>query len=458
MTEHHVCYLCTVMAGTAAFYTLGCKLNFSESSALARQMGEEGFTIVPFTQGPDVYVINTCSVTDNADKKCRRVVKQALRIRPDARVVVIGCYAQLKPQEILSIPGVDLVLGAAEKFELPRHIAELKKTDSPRAVAGDIKDVHQFLAAYSGNDRTRTFLKVQDGCDYNCAFCTIPLARGKSRSNTVASVVEQAEKIAAEGVKEVVLTGVNIGDFGRIENIPRAEQESFLDLVNALDKVTAIERFRISSIEPNLLTKEIIETVAQSERFVPHFHIPLQSGSDKILAKMRRRYKRQLYADNVQLIRERMPYACIGVDVITGFPGESHADFLDTYHFLNELEVSYLHVFTYSERPNTLAIEMDNPVPVKEREERTAQLISLSEKKKRDFYTAFVGSKRPVLFEAETDGETMFGFTDNYIKVAAPYDPLLVNEIAMVELSAILPATVMQAGEIIVPSESTITL
>ncbi|HCK21239.1 MAG TPA: tRNA (N(6)-L-threonylcarbamoyladenosine(37)-C(2))-methylthiotransferase MtaB [Bacteroidetes bacterium] len=446
------------MAGTAAFYTLGCKLNFSESSALARQMGEEGFTIVPFTQGPDVYVINTCSVTDNADKKCRRVVKQALRIRPDARVVVIGCYAQLKPQEILSIPGVDLVLGAAEKFELPRHIAELKKTDSPRAVAGDIKDVHQFLAAYSGNDRTRTFLKVQDGCDYNCAFCTIPLARGKSRSNTVASVVEQAEKIAAEGVKEVVLTGVNIGDFGRIENIPRAEQESFLDLVKALDKVTAIERFRISSIEPNLLTKEIIETVAQSERFVPHFHIPLQSGSDKILAKMRRRYKRQLYADNVQLIRERMPYACIGVDVITGFPGESHADFLDTYHFLNELEVSYLHVFTYSERPNTLAIEMDNPVPVKEREERTAQLISLSEKKKRDFYTAFVGSKRPVLFEAETDGETMFGFTDNYIKVAAPYDPLLVNEIAMVELSAILPATVMQAGEIIVPSESTITL
>ena len=458
MTEHHVCYLCTVMAGTAAFYTLGCKLNFSESSALARQMGEEGFTIVPFTQGPDVYVINTCSVTDNADKKCRRVVKQALRIRPDARVVVIGCYAQLKPQEILSIPGVDLVLGAAEKFELPRHIAELKKTDSPRAVAGDIKDVHQFLAAYSGNDRTRTFLKVQDGCDYNCAFCTIPLARGKSRSNTVASVVEQAEKIAAEGVKEVVLTGVNIGDFARIENIPRAEQESFLDLVKALDKVTAIERFRISSIEPNLLTKEIIETVAQSERFVPHFHIPLQSGSDKILAKMRRRYKRQLYADNVQLIRERMPYACIGVDVITGFPGESHADFLDTYHFLNELEVSYLHVFTYSERPNTLAIEMDNPVPVKEREERTAQLISLSEKKKRDFYTAFVGSKRPVLFEAETDGETMFGFTDNYIKVAAPYDPLLVNEIAMVELSAILPATVMQAGEIIVPSESTITL
>jgi threonylcarbamoyladenosine tRNA methylthiotransferase MtaB len=458
MTEHHVCYLCTVMAGTAAFYTLGCKLNFSESSALARQMGEEGFTIVPFTQGPDVYVINTCSVTDNADKKCRRVVKQALRIRPDARVVVIGCYAQLKPQEILSIPGVDLVLGAAEKFELPRHIAELKKTDSPRAVAGDIKDVHQFLAAYSGNDRTRTFLKVQDGCDYNCAFCTIPLARGKSRSNTVASVVEQAEKIAAEGVKEVVLTGVNIGDFGRIENIPRAEQESFLDLVKALDKVTAIERFRISSIEPNLLTKEIIETVAQSERFVPHFHIPLQSGSDKILAKMRRRYKRQLYADNVQLIRERMPYACIGVDVITGFPGESHADFLDTYHFLNELEVSYLHVFTYSERPNTLAIKMDNPVPVKEREERTAQLISLSEKKKRDFYTAFVGSKRPVLFEAETDGETMFGFTDNYIKVAAPYDPLLVNEIAMVELSAILPATVMQAGEIIVPSESTITL
>ena len=458
MTEHHVCYLCTVMAGTAAFYTLGCKLNFSESSALARQMGEEGFTIVPFTQGPDVYVINTCSVTDNADKKCRRVVKQALRIRPDARVVVIGCYAQLKPQEILSIPGVDLVLGAAEKFELPRHIAELKKTDSPRAVAGDIKDVHQFLAAYSGNDRTRTFLKVQDGCDYNCAFCTIPLARGKSRSNTVASVVEQAEKIAAEGVKEVVLTGVNIGDFGRIENIPRAEQESFLNLVKALDKVTAIERFRISSIEPNLLTKEIIETVAQSERFVPHFHIPLQSGSDKILAKMRRRYKRQLYADNVQLIRERMPYACIGVDVITGFPGESHADFLDTYHFLNELEVSYLHVFTYSERPNTLAIKMDNPVPVKEREERTAQLISLSEKKKRDFYTAFVGSKRPVLFEAETDGETMFGFTDNYIKVAAPYDPLLVNEIAMVELSAILPATVMQAGEIIVPSESTITL
>ena len=458
MTEHHVCYLCTVMAGTAAFYTLGCKLNFSESSALARQMGEEGFTIVPFTQGPDVYVINTCSVTDNADKKCRRVVKQALRIRPDARVVVIGCYAQLKPQEILSIPGVDLVLGAAEKFELPRHIAELKKTDSPRAVAGDIKDVHQFLAAYSGNDRTRTFLKVQDGCDYNCAFCTIPLARGKSRSNTVASVVEQAEKIAAEGVKEVVLTGVNIGDFGRIENIPRAEQESFLNLVKALDKVTAIERFRISSIEPNLLTKEIIETVAQSERFVPHFHIPLQSGSDKILAKMRRRYKRQLYADNVQLIRERMPYACIGVDVITGFPGESHADFLDTYHFLNELEVSYLHVFTYSERPNTLAIKMDNPVPVKEREERTAQLISLSEKKKRDFYTAFVGSKRPVLFEAETDGETMLGFTDNYIKVAAPYDPLLVNEIAMVELSAILPATVMQAGEIIVPSESTITL
>ncbi len=446
------------MTGTVAFYTLGCKLNFSESSALARQMGEEGYAVVPFTQGPDVYVINTCSVTDNADKKCRRVVKQALRIRPDAKVVIIGCYAQLKPQEILSIPGVDLVLGAAEKFELPQHIAALKTMDTPKAVAGDIKDVNRFLAAYSGSDRTRTFLKVQDGCDYNCSFCTIPLARGKSRSNTVASVVEQVHKIAAEGVKEVVLTGVNIGDFGRVEGVPRTEQESFLDLVKALDKVTAIDRFRISSIEPNLLTREIIETVARSQRFVPHFHIPLQSGSDKILAKMRRRYRRQLYADTVQRIRELLPHACIGVDVITGFPGESHEDFLDTYHFINELEVSYLHVFTYSERPNTLAIEMDNPVPVKVREERTTQLISLSEKKKREFYTSFIGSVRPVLFEAETDGDTMYGFTDNYIKVAAPYDPLLVNEIVSVELAAILPDSVMQAGDIGVISEPLITL
>lgn len=429
------------MQRTVSFYTLGCKLNFSESSSLSRQMEEAGYRLVPFQQGADVYVINTCSVTDHADKKCRKVVRQAKKFRPDARVAIVGCYAQLKPKEIAEIDGVDLVLGAAEKFNLPQHLNNLTDTTETSVIAGPIDVVKDFLPAYSFQDRTRTFLKVQDGCDYQCAFCTIPLARGKSRSGTIEQVRRQAEDAAANGVKEIVLTGVNIGDFGRREGVLPEDRETFLQLIQTLDELKGIERFRISSIEPNLLSDDIIRFVAGSKRFVPHFHIPLQSGSDKILKAMGRRYKKDLYAHRIQLIRDLMPDAGIGVDVITGFPGESHADFLETYHFLQELDVSYLHVFTYSERPDTRAIKMADPVPGAVRQERTTQLISLSEKKKRAFYQKYSGTMRKVLLEAETDGIWMTGFTDNYIRVRTAFDPLLVNELAWCGLDELLPDT-----------------
>lgn len=429
------------MQRTVSFYTLGCKLNFSESSSLSRQMEEAGYRLVPFQQGADVYVINTCSVTDHADKKCRKVVRQAKKFRPDARVAIVGCYAQLKPKEIAEIEGVDLVLGAAEKFNLPQHLNNLTDTTETSVIAGPIDVVKDFLPAYSFQDRTRTFLKVQDGCDYQCAFCTIPLARGKSRSGTIEQVRRQAEDAAANGVKEIVLTGVNIGDFGRREGVLPEDRETFLQLIQTLDELKGIERFRISSIEPNLLSDDIIRFVAGSNRFVPHFHIPLQSGSDKILKAMGRRYKKDLYAHRIQLIRDLMPDAGIGVDVITGFPGESHADFLETYHFLQELDVSYLHVFTYSERPDTRAIKMADPVPGAVRQERTTQLISLSEKKKRAFYQKYSGTMRKVLLEAETDGIWMTGFTDNYIRVRTAFDPLLVNELAWCGLDELLPDT-----------------
>lgn len=421
---------------TVAFYTLGCKLNYSESSALSRKMQDAGFSINGFHEPADVYVINTCSVTDHADKKCKKVVKQALRQAPQARIVIVGCYAQLKPQEIADIPGVDLVLGAAEKFNLAEHIIALGNAPKMTGLvkAGAISEVNGFHTAWSIGERTRTFLKVQDGCDYSCSFCTIPMARGNSRSDTIERVVQHAQNLSGQGVSEIVLTGVNLGDFG-LRNGTDAD-ESFYDLICALEQ-TDIQRFRISSIEPNLLTPAIIDFVSASQKFVPHFHIPLQSGSNKILRGMRRRYQRELYADRVQQIKARMPHCCIGVDIITGFPGETHEDFLDTYHFLQDLDISYLHVFTYSERPNTLAVSMPDSVPQHVREERTTQLRSLSEKKKRAFYTQFVGDARVVLFEEETDGEWMFGFTDNYIRVKTHYDPLLVNELVRVQLAEI---------------------
>ena len=413
---------------TVTFYTLGCKLNFSETSTIARQLDEHGFQKVNFEQGADVYVINTCSVTDNADKKCRKVVKEALKFNPGAFVAIVGCYAQLKPQEIAGIPGVDVVLGAAEKFNLIAHLSDLTKRSRGEVHNTRIKEVSTYQSAYSVGDRTRSFLKVQDGCDYFCSFCTIPLARGKSRSDTVANVIKQAEEIVAKGVKEIVLTGVNIGDFGVNTG------ETFYDLLKGLEEVEGITRLRISSIEPNLLTKEIMELASVSKQIVPHFHIPLQSGSDKLLKLMRRKYLRELYANRVATIKKLMPHACIGVDVIIGFPGETHEDFLDTYTFLNELDVSYLHVFTYSERVNTTAYKMEGVVPMNERNERSKMLHILSDKKRRFFYEQHLGKTFNVLFEAEQDGSFMHGFTDNYIKVKTTYDPLLVNEVTEVEL------------------------
>jgi threonylcarbamoyladenosine tRNA methylthiotransferase MtaB len=411
-------------------YTLGCKLNFSETSAIGRQFDAHGYARVPFFDPADVYVINTCSVTDNADKKCRKVVRQALKSNPDAYIVVVGCYAQLKPQEIASIPGVDLVLGAAEKFRLFEVVDDFVKSGCGKAIASEIKEATDFVPAYSQGERTRSFLKIQDGCDYKCSFCTIPLARGKSRSDSLVNIITNAEILAKDGVREVVLTGVNIGDY-------EAETgEKFVDVVKALDAVEGIDRIRISSIEPNLLTDEIIEFVAQSKRFMPHFHVPLQSGNDEMLKVMRRRYKRQLYADRVAMIKRLMPHACIGVDVITGHPGETDAHFLDTYHFLNALDVSYLHVFTYSERADTHALTLPGVVPQHIRNERTTQLRGLSEKKRRHFYGQFEGTRRPILFEEEVSEGHLHGFTDNYIKVITPYDPLLVNEIRTYRLAA----------------------
>ncbi len=435
---------------SVAFYTLGCKLNFSETSAIGRQFEEKGFRPVAFEAGADYYVINTCSVTDHADRKCRKVVQQALKHNPAAFVAIVGCYAQLKPEEISNIPGVAAVLGAAEKFQLADTIAGL-----PRPAAGQqghvraspIAAATEFHPAHSFGNRTRTFLKVQDGCDYSCSFCTIPLARGGSRSGSIASVVERVAALAAQGVPEIVLTGVNLGDFG-LQGPERERREDFTQLVRALDQIEGIRRFRISSCEPNLLTDGILETVAASRRFMPHFHIPLQSGSDKILGLMRRRYRRDLYAQRVARIKELMPHAGIGVDVIVGFPGETDDDFLDTYHFLNELPISYLHVFPYSERPDTLAPTLPGRVQDRVRHERTTQLRSLSEKKKRAFYEAHIGLETEVLFEDDVTNGRMEGFTPNYIRVAAKYDPLLVGETKVLRLSSVNAQGLMEAEEI----------
>src|SRR6201995_1578559 len=419
-----------------AFYTLGCKLNYSETSTIGRLFNQAGFDTVDFTDTPDVYVINTCSVTENADKKCKKVVKEALKISPNAYVTIVGCYAQLKPKEISEIPGVDMVLGAAEKFQIIDHITDLTKQPKALVYNQPVSEANQFVSAWSIGDRTRTFLKVQDGCDYSCSFCTIPLARGASRSDTIENVVEQAKQIAASGVKEIVLTGVNLGDFGIRDG---QRQDKFFDLVKALDKVEGIDRIRISSIEPNLLLDEIIEFVAGSKRFVPHFHIPLQSGSNKILGLMRRRYKRELYAERVAKIKELMPDCCIGVDVIVGFPDESREDFIDTYNFLNGLDISYLHVFTYSERENTLAAEMKGSVPGSTRAERSKMLHILSDKKRRAFYEGQLGRSTEVLFEGDVKEGFMHGFTRNYVKVKTKFDPVLVNELKTVQLTEISP-------------------
>ncbi len=427
-----------------AFYTLGCKLNFSETSTISRQFEERGLRKVDFSDSPDVFVINTCSVTENADKKCKKIVKEAQKINPDGYVAIIGCYAQLKPKEISEIEGVDAVLGAAEKFRLLDLIGDFKKTDEARILASEIKEAKAFNNAYSINDRTRTFLKVQDGCNYHCAFCTIPLARGKSRSDSVENILVSAREIAATDTKEIVLTGVNIGDFG-IQDGKR--EEKFVDLVKAIDQVEGIDRIRISSIEPNLLTNEIIEYTLNSNRFVPHFHIPLQSGNNKVLRKMRRRYLRELYEDRVSKIKSLIPDCCIGVDVIVGFPGETEEDFLDTYNFLNELNISYLHVFSYSERANTAAPDMEGTIPLKERQRRSKMLRILSEKKKRHFYESQIGTTRTVLFEDDVENGMMHGFTENYVRVAAKYDPLLINELKTVQLVSINENGTVQVEE-----------
>ncbi|MEP5613910.1 MAG: tRNA (N(6)-L-threonylcarbamoyladenosine(37)-C(2))-methylthiotransferase MtaB [Cyclobacteriaceae bacterium] len=414
-----------------AFYTLGCKLNYSETSSISRMFEDKGYKKVDFSAQPDIFIINTCSVTENADKKCRKIVKEAKKISPKSFVTIIGCYAQLKPKEISDIPGVDAVLGAAEKFQLFDYLDDFTKGG---VFASEIKEATTYNASYSITDRTRTFLKVQDGCNYGCAFCTIPLARGKSRSDTIENIVNQATEIGRTEVKEIVLTGVNIGDFG-IQNGKR--KEKFIDLIKALDEVPGIDRFRISSIEPNLLTDAVIEFVSISKKFVPHFHIPLQSGSDTILRKMNRRYLTNLYSSRVQMIKNLMPTSCIGVDVITGFPGESKDEFLNTYNFLSELDISYLHVFTYSERPNTPALLMDDIVSPKERNERSKMLRTLSEKKKRHFYESHLDGTFSVLFEDDIEDDIMHGFTENYIRVAARYDPLLINEVKTVHLKSI---------------------
>jgi len=420
------------MQKSVAFYTLGCKLNFSETSTIGRSLREEGFQKVDFHEGADVYVINTCSVTDNADKKCKKIVKEALRHNPNAFVTVIGCYAQLKPQEIANIEGVDLVLGAAEKFNIVDYLGDTQKREIALVKEGKIKEVLDYHASYSIGDRTRTFLKVQDGCDYFCSFCTIPLARGASRSDTIANVVKQAEEIVAQGTKEIVLTGVNTGDFGS------GTSENFYQLLQALDQVKGLERLRISSIEPNLLTDEIIEFVAlQSKCLVPHFHIPLQAGSDQLLKSMRRKYDTALYTSRIEKIKKLMPHACIGVDVIIGYPAETDELFLETYNYLNQLDISYLHVFTYSERANTTAQKLPGKVPMKTRNERSKMLHILSDKKRRHFYESQLKNTFPVLWEAENDADTMYGFTPNYVKVQTAYDPALVNEIVDATLVSI---------------------
>ena len=452
-TFQNEAYLCGMATPkSVAFYTLGCKLNYSETSAIGRLFEDAGYQEVKFEASANIYVINTCSVTDFADRKCRQIVRRALRYSPGAFVVVVGCYAQLKPEEIAEIPGVDLVLGAAEKFRILDFIDDLSKAPGKGMVqAGKVQEARNFSEAFSFGDRTRSFLKVQDGCDYKCTFCTIPLARGNSRSDTVENVLNNARKIGEMGVKEIVLTGVNLGDFGNgtevIEGVKPKKEALFIDLIRELDaQVENVERFRISSIEPNLCTDEVIEFVAQSRHFLPHFHMPLQSGSNKILRMMRRRYLRELYAERVWKMKSLMPHACIGVDVIVGFPGESEQDFLETYHFLNELDIAYLHVFTYSERPNTPAFEMPEVVPVEERRRRNEMLTILSEKKRLHFYRNHLGETRDVLFEASKEKGKMSGFTDNYIRIEMPLDEAMINTIHPVKLLEINKNGLMEAA------------
>lgn len=440
------------MKKKVAFYTLGCKLNFSETSTIARGFVSEGFERVDFSQPADMYVINTCSVTENADKRFKTIVRQVQKANPEAFVAAIGCYAQLKPEELAAVDGVDLVLGATEKFKITDYINDLLSSHPERppewhgrAGSGREAQIHSceieeadfYVGSYSIGDRTRAFLKVQDGCDYKCTYCTIPLARGISRSDTLENVLDNAAEIADKGIREIVLTGVNIGDYGKGEFGNKKHEHTFLDLIKALDRITGIHRLRISSIEPNLLKNETIDFVANSNSFVPHFHIPLQSGSDEILKLMRRRYLRNLYIERVERIKEIMPHACIGVDVIVGFPGETDAHFLETYHFLNELDISYLHVFTYSERDNTPAAAMKGAVPKNIRNKRSKMLRGLSAKKRRAFYEGQLGSVRTVLFEGENKEGYIHGFTENYVKVKAPWNPKLVNTLREIELTRI---------------------
>ena len=422
---------------TVAFHTLGCKLNFAETSTIARQFEQNGFSKTEFDNGADIYVINTCSVTEDANRECRRIVRNALKNSPEAYVIVTGCYAQLKPREIANIKGVDLVLGANEKFNMLQYLNGGHKKESAEIHSCAIDEVLDFIPAFSSSastdttDRTRAFLKVQDGCDYTCSYCTIPMARGASRSDTIENVVNNAKQIAEKGIKEIVLTGVNIGDFKSNHN----DKTSFLNLIEQLDTIEGISRFRISSIEPNLLTDKIIEFVAQSKRFMPHFHIPLQSGSNKILGLMRRRYKRELYAERVEKIKSLMPHCSIGVDIIVGFPGETEDDFLDTYHFINSLPVSYLHVFTYSERENTEALNIKPVIPVEERRKRNKVLRNLSSIKQKEFFSTHTGSLQHVLFEKENKEGYMYGYTNNYVRVKRKFDAMLINQIREVYLN-----------------------
>ena len=418
-----------------AFYTLGCKLNFSETSTIARNLQEEGFERVDFEEVADMYVINTCSVTENADKQFKQVVRKAMKLNDKAFVAAVGCYAQLKPEELADVDGVDLVLGATEKFKLADYINDLSKNDFGQVYSCEISEADFYVGSYSIGDRTRAFLKVQDGCDYKCTYCTIPLARGISRSDALENVLKNASEISKQGIKEIVLTGVNIGDYGKGEFGNKKHEHTFLDLVKALDEVEGIERLRISSIEPNLLKNETIDFVSKSRTFVPHFHIPLQSGSNEILGKMKRRYQREVYTDRVANIRQVMPHACIGVDVIVGFPGETDEHFLETYHFLNDLDISYLHVFTYSERDNTEAAVMEGVVPNNVRAKRSKMLRGLSVKKRRAFYESQLGTQRTVLFEGENKEGYIHGFTENYVKVKTPWDPALVNTLHEVQLT-----------------------
>ena len=420
---------------TVAFYTQGCKLNFSETSSISRQLVNEGYQKVDFKDKADIYVINTCSVTENADKECKRIVRSALKTSPEAFVVIVGCYAQLKPEQISEIDGVDLVLGATEKFKLNHYLNDLSKKETTEIHSCEIDDANFFVDAYSIGDRTRAFLKVQDGCDYKCTYCTIPLARGISRSDKLENVINNAKSISEKGIQEIVLTGVNIGDYGKGEFGNKKHEHTFLDLVKELDEVNGINRLRISSIEPNLLKNETINFVANSKAFVPHFHIPLQSGSDEILKKMKRRYLTDLYTDRVSYIKSLMPHCCIGVDVIVGFPGETEEHFLETYNFLTELDISYLHVFSYSERANTEAAEMVNPIDKGIRHKRSKMLRDLSAKKKRHFYEQQIGSIRDVIFEGENKDGFMYGFTENYVRVKTPFQSSWINTIKKTELN-----------------------